>query len=59
MFETDHAKIKYQDAEDTQEASSETKSTPLCNIGLKRSVSGNGTWNKTTYYKKILLIIIT
>lgn len=34
---------KYHDAEDTQAASNEANSTPRCNIGLKRSVSGKGT----------------
>lgn len=34
---------KYQDALDTHAASSEANSTPRCNIGLNRSVSGNGT----------------
>lgn len=34
---------KYQDADDTQAASSDANSTPRCNMGLKRNVSGNGT----------------
>ena len=34
---------KYHEADETQDASSETNSTPLCNIGLKRKVRGNGT----------------
>ena len=34
---------KYHDADETHEASSDTSSTPRCSIGLKRSVSGNGT----------------
>jgi hypothetical protein len=35
---------KYQDADDTQAASRERSSIPLCNIGLNLSVSGNGTF---------------
>lgn len=35
---------KYHDALETQAASSEANSTPRCNIGLKRSVNGNGTF---------------
>lgn len=37
---------KYHDADDTQAASKYDNSTPLCNIGLKRSVKGNGTFAK-------------
>lgn len=35
---------KYQDADDTHAASKEASSTPRCNIGLKRNVSGKGTF---------------
>ena len=35
---------KYHDAEDTQEASKETNSIPLCNIGLNLKVRGKGTF---------------
>jgi len=34
---------KYQEADETHEASSETSSTPLWSMGLKRRVNGNGT----------------
>lgn len=34
---------KYQEAEETQAASRDPSSTPRCNIGLNRRVSGNGT----------------
>lgn len=34
---------KYHEAEDTQEASRDTSSTPLCSIGLNLRVNGNGT----------------
>lgn len=35
---------KYHEADDTQAASNEASSTPLCNIGLKRKVNGKGTF---------------
>lgn len=35
---------KYHDADDTHEASKWDNSIPRCNIGLKRSVNGNGTF---------------
>lgn len=35
---------KYHEAEDTQAASSEASSTPRWSIGLKRNVSGKGTF---------------
>lgn len=38
---------KYQEADETHEASSETNSTPLCNIGLNLKVSGKGTLANT------------
>ena len=34
---------KYQEADETHDASRETNSTPLCNIGLNLRVSGKGT----------------
>lgn len=35
---------KYHEADDTHAASKEASSTPRCNIGLKRNVSGKGTF---------------
>jgi hypothetical protein len=36
---------KYHDADDTHAASNDISSMPRCSIGLKRNVSGNGTYD--------------
>lgn len=47
---------KYQEAELTHEASNDASSTPRCNIGLKRSVRGKGTFAKMKLLKVTLKI---
>lgn len=44
MFLKPNTLRKYQEADDTQDASNDCNSTPRWSIGLKRKVKGNGTF---------------
>lgn len=47
---------KYHEADDTHEASSDTSSTPLCNIGLNLNVRGKGTF--AVMHRNMMFLVI-